>query len=57
MASPRQNYEFNDYMDIVWPLDNAIEWFRDNLNPEDVFSNDQLSSWAEKNGYEIAEQS
>jgi len=30
-------------------LDQAIEWIRDNLNPEDVFEDSQLQAWAEKN--------
>lgn len=32
-------------------LENAIEWIRENLRPEKVFEEDELKSWAEKNGY------
>lgn len=32
-------------------LDNAIDWIRDNLDPEDVFSTTQLEKWAESEGY------
>jgi hypothetical protein len=32
-------------------LDAAISWIGDNLNPDDVFSEKQLQSWAENNGY------
>lgn len=32
-------------------LDDAIEWIRENLNPEDVFPAKELDSWAEDNGY------
>lgn len=32
-------------------LDNAIEWISKNLNPDDVFSDKELSAWAEANGY------
>ncbi len=32
-------------------LDNAISWIGHNLQPEDVFSDKDLSAWAESNGY------
>ena len=32
-------------------LENSIEWIASNLNPEDVFSKDDLSDWAIENGY------
>ena len=32
-------------------LDNAIDWIAGNLNPDEVFSNKDLSAWAESNGY------
>ena len=32
-------------------LDPIIDWIGDTLPPEDVFNADQLSSWAEDNGY------
>jgi len=32
-------------------LDIAIEFIRDECNPDDVFTDEQLSSWAESNGY------
>lgn len=31
-------------------LDDAIEWIRENLRPEEVFEEDELKSWAEKMG-------
>lgn len=38
-------------------LDDAIEWIKNNLNPEDVFDNATLSEWAEDNDYvEVKEQ-
>ena len=33
-------------------LENAIDWIAKNLNPDDVFSDDQLDSWAKNKGYE-----
>lgn len=32
-------------------LDIAIDWMQSNLEPEDIFSEKQLSNWAEANGY------
>lgn len=33
-------------------LECAIDWIKNNLEPEDVFSKEQLESWAEDNDYE-----
>ena len=36
---------------IQYPeIDDLIDWIRDNLEPEEVFSEAQLESWAETNG-------
>ena len=32
-------------------LDNAISWIASNLNPDDVFSINDLRTWAESDGY------
>lgn len=32
-------------------LDNAIAWIAKNLDPDDVFTNESLETWAENNGY------
>jgi len=32
-------------------LDQIVEWISDNLEPEDVFSAEQLQEWARDNGY------
>lgn len=32
-------------------LDESIGWIQSNMDPEDVFSDEQLVSWAESNGY------
>lgn len=32
-------------------LDEAISWIGSNLEPDDVFSDKDLSQWAESNGY------
>lgn len=36
---------------VPWPLDAATEWIQDNLSPEDVFSLNQLETWAYDNGF------
>lgn len=35
-------------------LEDSIEWIADNLDPDQVFSDKQLASWAESAGYELA---
>lgn len=51
MALPEDNKAFAKAMN-PWPLDKAIEWIRDNMDPEDVFPEDHLAQWAFKNGFE-----
>ena len=44
--------EMQQYVEIhKSALDNAIEWIAKELDPEDVFSEKQLSKWAEDNGF------
>jgi len=43
-----------DFLESVIPhtlLEEAIEWIASNLDPEDVFSENDLSCWAENNGF------
>ena len=55
MISSRQESDFND--EVVHPnilnnmLQDAIEWIKKNLDPEDVFSTTDLEKWAESEGY------
>ena len=32
-------------------LDEAIDWIRSNLSPDDVFTEKELGEWAESNGW------
>ena len=52
-----QNDEFlNDVMGVPkYPMDTAVEWISDNLNPDEVFDTDVLQTWAEENGYKREE--
>ena len=41
-----------EFMEKISPrLDEVIEWIKNNLNPEDVFNEEDLIEWAEDNGY------
>ena len=51
MATTSENSNFADEVFGPYPLDSAIEWIQRNLNPDDVFSNNDLDDWAEANGY------
>ena len=45
-----------DFVDSIigrnYILDFAVDWIRNNLNPEDIFTVSQLEEWALSNGYE-----
>lgn len=51
MANCRQNATFGEEIFPQYPLDIAIEWIQNNLEPEDVFTEKQLSQWAKDAGY------
>jgi len=41
-----------EFIESISPsLDEVIEWIKRNLNPEDVFDENDLEAWAEDNGY------
>lgn len=44
MALPEDNKAFAKAMN-AWPLDEAVKWIRENIDPEDVFTVDQLEEW------------
>jgi len=58
MPTGSQDVQFSktleDYINVSLSgsaLDGAIEWIKDNLDPEDIFTVATLELWAEKNGY------
>lgn len=60
MPTKNQQREFNDLMEsemtraLVFDastLDAITEWIEKNLDPEDVFTDEQLEKWATDNGY------
>lgn len=52
MASASENDSFVQDC-FGWMLDEAIDWIALHLDPEDVFTEDQLSTWADDKGYEL----
>ena len=51
MADYKQNAEFAAEMSVSDPLDVAVDWIAINMDPDDVFPDSELESWAESNGY------
>lgn len=48
-----------NFIDAILPqdlLDVAVVWIGDNLEPDDVFSTDQLEEWALEDGWSRAEE-
>ena len=51
----RQDSEFLAAVVSSSMLEDAIDWIKSNMNPEDVFEEKDLATWAEENGYENAD--
>ena len=51
MTTVRQDSEFKDAIVPSSLLEEAIEWIKSNMEPEDVFNDDDLKTWAEDSGY------
>ena len=51
MTTPKQDKEFVETVISTTLLEDAIEWISRNMNPEDVFKENDLETWAESNGY------
>jgi hypothetical protein len=54
MALPEYNAQFSKDTN-PWPLDTAVKWIKENMDPEDVFTRDQLEQWAHNNGFQEVE--
>lgn len=37
-------------------LESAIDWINENMNPDDVFSESDLATWALNSGYIVGEE-
>jgi len=55
MSTASQDREFLNEVIGTSLLENAIEWIKDNLEPEDVFDEKDLEHWAEMNDYQKIE--
>ena len=50
-TSYSQDQEFLKSVISATLLEDAIEWIASNMNPEDMFSESDLGTWAEENGF------
>ena len=50
-TSVQQDKNFRDTLIPSNILEDAIQWIQDNMEPEDVFTKDQLNDWATENNY------
>lgn len=51
MVSSNQEKDFAQHCGLHETLDLAIDWIGHNMDPEAVFSSDQLQVWAENNDF------
>lgn len=55
VASSQENKQFNQDVLPQWLLDDAVDWIKSNMNPDDVFDSRELEIWAEENGFIVDE--
>lgn len=48
MATNKQNEQFINHVFDQNLLETSIDWIADNMEPEDVFSKEQLINWAQQ---------
>jgi len=51
MSTGKQDRDFLEDVVGTLLLENAIDWISRNMEPEDVFSTQDLDRWAKNNGY------
>ena len=51
MTSYKQDLAFAHDVVGTGLLETSIDWIQSNMNPEEVFTEKQLSAWAEVNGF------
>lgn len=52
MPSRKENEKFTESLFSGCSLlEDALEWIRDNMKPDQVFNDKDLQGWAEENGY------
>ena len=52
MPTHKEYNAFRDEITSYDVLDNAIDWIKENLSPDEVFDYFTLSEWALDNGFE-----
>lgn len=55
MTTSKQDSDFMSHVISGCLLENAIDWISSNLDPEEVFSRDELEQWAKDNGMDFPE--
>jgi len=56
MSTRQQRDDFTDTLIASDLLDTAIEWIKTNMNPEDVFDDEALTTWARENDMRTREE-
>lgn len=59
MATTKQDRQFKDFVveNVISAnlpsstLDDILDWIRENVDPDQVFTEKQMDAWAESNGY------
>jgi len=51
MVSWRDNKNFVNSVLGSNVLEDAVEWIKNNLQPDEVFTEDELGTWAYENGF------
>ena len=51
MASSKQNKDFINSLNFSLLLDDAIDYIKDNFNPEQIFEDSALATWAIEHGF------
>ena len=54
MANTKENNDFMDFLDLRI-LDEAIDYIHSRYNPEQIFSDSVLATWAIENGFILKE--
>jgi hypothetical protein len=55
MSDGQRRAEFAEAIVNPMAYDAAIDWIKENLEPQDVFDNDKLSAWAVLRGWTAPE--
>lgn len=55
MTTTSQDRSFRDELIANDLLEQAIDWIKNNMEPEEVFTEQQLEKWAENNNYKKEE--